>query len=215
MVPLKLPRGPLHVLVVGAHPDDIEIGCGGALLTLAERPETRVTGIVLTGGPDRAREAAAALPRFFPGAEVQSHGLPDGRLPGHWPDVKGILEDAAGRIDPQVILAPRRDDAHQDHRLVGGLVSTVWRDCIVLEYEIPKWDGDMRPMSHYVQLSTAHARRKVELLNECFPSQRHRDWWDDEFFMGLMRMRGVECRSRYAEAFSTTKIVLDLSGASS
>jgi LmbE family N-acetylglucosaminyl deacetylase len=206
--------GPLDVLCLGAHPDDIEIGCGATLLTLAQRPSTRVAGVVLTASPDRAAEARAALPRFVPGAEVEVHDLPDGRLPSQWQDVKELLEDVATRRTPDVVLAPRPDDAHQDHRLLGRLVTTVWRDSLVLHYEIPKWDGDIGPMTHYVALDDEVARRKVELLNESYPSQLARDWWDDELFLGLMRVRGMEARSRYAEAFRSTKVVLDLSGGS-
>ena len=113
---------------------------------------------------------------------------------------------------PTVVMAPRADDAHQDHRLLGQLVSTVWRDALVLHYEIPKWDGDFRSPNVYVRLTDGDARRKVELLHECFPSQAGRDWWDDEFFSGVLRLRGVESRSRYAEGFVTAKLVLDLEG---
>jgi LmbE family N-acetylglucosaminyl deacetylase len=204
--------GPLDVLCLGAHPDDIEIGCGATLLTLAQRPSTRVTGVVLTSSEARALEARASLPRFVPDAEVEVHGLPDGRLPSVWGDVKDLLEDVARRRTPTVVLAPRPDDAHQDHRLIGKLATTVWRDALVLHYEIPKWDGDIGPMTHYVPVDDELARAKVELLNQSFPSQLARDWWDDELFLGLMRVRGMEARSRYAEAFRCTKVVLDLQG---
>jgi LmbE family N-acetylglucosaminyl deacetylase len=201
---------PLEVVCLGAHPDDIEIGCGGTLLTLAERPGTTVQGLVLTGDGGRADEARAALPSFFPGAAVEVLGLPDGRLPGEWSAVKEALESFASGREPDVVLAPRPDDAHQDHRLLGRLVTTVWRNSLVLHYEIPKWDGDQRSLTHYVPLGADVAHRKVELLNKCFPSQAHRDWWDDELHLGLMRVRGMECRARYAEAFVGHKVVLDL-----
>ncbi len=204
------PEGPLDVLCVGAHPDDIEIGCGGTLLRLAARPHTSVTGLVVTGTPARREEAEAALPQFFPGATVRAFDLPDGRLPAAWSAVKETLEDAARTLQPAVVLAPRVDDAHQDHRLLGSLVTTVWRDALVLHYEIPKWDGDLRPPNLYVGLTEAEARRKVELLRHCFPSQSGRDWWDDEVFCGLMRLRGMESRSRYAEGFLSNKMLVDL-----
>jgi LmbE family N-acetylglucosaminyl deacetylase len=204
--------GPLDVLCIGAHPDDIEIGCGGTLLTLARRPGTTVTGLVLTGTPDRRKEAEGALPEFFPGATVRVLDLPDGRLPAHWGEVKDALEETAGEHRPHVVLAPRADDAHQDHRLLGELVSTVWRNALVLHYEIPKWDGDSRSPSIYVRLTDEDARRKVELLHRCFPSQAGRDWWDDETFAGLMRLRGMESRARYAEGFVSNKLVLSLDG---
>lgn len=210
MISLTAPVRPLDVLCLGAHPDDIEIGCGGTLLTLRGRAGTTVAGLVLTGSPERREEAEAALPRFFPGAAVRVLDLPDGRLPAHWDAVKDALEDVASELRPTVVLAPRADDAHQDHRLLGRLVSTVWRDAVILHYEIPKWDGDFRSPNVYVGLTDDDARRKVELLHECFPSQAGRDWWDDEFFTGVLRLRGVESRSRYAEGFVSDKLVLDL-----
>lgn len=203
---------PLDVLCVGAHPDDIEIGCGGTLLGLAERPDTRFTAMVLSGSEPREQESTKALHRLAPGIETHFAGLVDGRLPGQWNQVKDVLEQLAMECRPDLVLAPRTDDAHQDHRLAGQLVSTVWRDALVLHYEIPKWDGDLGRPTTFVPVSPEHAQEKVEVLNACFPSQVDRDWWDDETFLGLMRLRGVECRSRYAEAFFCTKTVLDLGG---
>jgi LmbE family N-acetylglucosaminyl deacetylase len=213
VIALHPTEGPLEVLCLGAHPDDIEVGCGGTLLALADRPDTTVTGVVLTGDAVRKAEAEEALPQFFPGASVDVLGLPDGRLPAHWDEVKEALEQVGATTSPQLVLAPRPDDAHQDHRLLGQLVTTVWRDALVLHYEIPKWDGDLTRMTHYVPLSESDAARKVELLNKSFPSQVHRDWWDDDFFRGLMRIRGAETRATYAEAFVTSKVLLDLGGA--
>jgi LmbE family N-acetylglucosaminyl deacetylase len=210
MIALGLGTGPLDVLCLGAHPDDIEIGCGATLLALGARARTTVHGVVLTGSGDRAAEAREALPRFVPGAEVETHDLPDGRFPAHWNEVKEVLEDVGRRHRPDLVFAPRPDDAHQDHRLLGTMVTTVWRDALVLHYEIPKWDGDLGPMTHYVPATAATARRKVDLLNNSYPSQRTRDWWDDESFLGLMRMRGVEARTQYAEAFRCSKALLDL-----
>ena len=202
----------LAVLCLGAHPDDIEIGCGGTLIGLRGRRGTTVEGVVLTGEGERKEEAEAALPRFFPGATVQVLGLPDSRLPAHWDQVKTVLESVAVQSHPSVILAPRTDDSHQDHRLLGRLASTVWRDVLILHYEIPKWDGDLRTPTHYVHVSEENARHKVELLNKSFPSQVGRDWWDDELYLGLMRVRGMESRSRYAEGFSAHKVLLGFDG---
>jgi LmbE family N-acetylglucosaminyl deacetylase len=206
-----VPSGRLDVLCLGAHPDDIEIGCGGTLIGLARRPDTSVTALVLTGDAGREKEARAALPRFFPDATVDVLGLRDGHLPARWEAVKDALESVARRCRPSLILAPRAEDAHQDHRLLGQLVGTVWRDVLTLHYEIPKWDGDLATPNHYVPIPDEDARRKVALLNDSFPSQVGRDWWDDELYLGLMRIRGVESRSRYAEGFFTDKVVLDLS----
>lgn len=209
MLGLSPGDGPLQVLCLGAHPDDIEIGCGGTLLRLADRG-AEVTALVLTGEADRVAETTKAMGQLAPAARLVCAGLPDGRLPEHWGAVKQTLEDLAATCAPDLVLAPRTDDAHQDHRLVGSLVTTVWRDALVLHYEIPKWDGDLAAPTHFVPLTEEAARRKVDVLNECFPSQTGRDWWDDELFLGLMRMRGIECRSRYAEGFFATKVVLDL-----
>jgi LmbE family N-acetylglucosaminyl deacetylase len=207
---LRLPEGPLDVLCVGAHPDDVEIGCGGTLLRLAERTELRLTVAVLTGTQDRVSETAAALQDFVPGVKTHFAGLPDGRLPAHWEAAKEHLEDLARHCRPQLVLTHRVDDAHQDHRTSGRLVTTVWRDALVLHYEIPKWDGDMGSPSHYVGLSPDAARHKVELLDRHFPSQRTHDWWDEEVFLGLMRLRGMECRQPYAEAFYVAKALLEV-----
>lgn len=210
MIGLGLPAGPLEVLCLGAHPDDVEIGCGGALLQLAHRDGTTVRGVVLTGGDERVAESRAALDAFVPGARLQSFGLPDGRLPAHWDEVKEALETVATTCRPQLVLAPRCDDAHQDHSLVGSLVRTVWRDALVLHYEIPKWDGDTAAPTHFVPLTEEQARLKVKLLNAHYPSQAGHDWWDDDLFLGLMRVRGMEARAPYAEGFFATKALLDL-----
>lgn len=211
MIAFELPPGRLRVTCLGAHPDDVEIGCGGTLLELAASRDLDVTTFVPTGDPGRHEEARKAMARFLPGVEVDARlsGLPDGRLPAHWAEVKDALEEVANSTPaPDVVFAPRLDDAHQDHRLVGELAATVWRDALVLRYEIPKWDGDLGRATHYVPLPPGVARQKVDLLHECFPSQSGRDWWDDETFFGLMRLRGVECRATYAEAFVVDKAVV-------
>lgn len=210
MIALHLPSGPIRVVCLGAHPDDIEVGCGGTLLTLAASRETRATIVIATGSGVRYNEALKATPRFLPGADVDVHvmGLRDGFLPTHWGAAKEALEVVARSTTADIIFAPRLDDAHQDHRLIGELALTVWRDSLVFHYEIPKWDGDLGRVTHYVPLDAELAHRKVELLHECFPSQVGRDWWDEETFLGLMRLRGIECRQRYSEAFLVDKAVL-------
>jgi LmbE family N-acetylglucosaminyl deacetylase len=213
VIPLSLPQGEIDVLLLGAHPDDIEIGCGGTLLTLAARPgAVRGTAIILTGSDDRRQEAVKATPRFLPGCDVQLHDLRDGFFPSQWGEVKAVLESVAKDLRPDLILTPRRDDAHQDHRLLAGLTTTVWRDALVLHYEIPKWDGDLGAVTHYVPLDEKRAQEKVELLDECFPSQRARDWWGKDTFLSLMRLRGIECRHAYAEGFVLSKALLALDG---
>lgn len=207
---LRLPDGPLDVLCVGAHPDDVEIGCGGTLMRLAERADLGLTVVVLTGTPDRVLESTGALQEICPAAKTHFAGLPDGRLPTHWEAAKEYLEDVARTCRPQLVLTHRVDDAHQDHRTLGVMATTVWRDALVLHFEIPKWDGDMSAPSHYVGLTRDLARRKVELLNRHFPSQHGHDWWDDELFLGLMRVRGMECRQPYAEAFHVAKALVEV-----
>jgi LmbE family N-acetylglucosaminyl deacetylase len=206
--------GVRSLLVVGAHPDDIEIAAGGLLLTLAEaNPGLRVHYVLCTGTPERQAEARTAAAAFLPGAELTFalHDLPDTRLPANWNATKDIVHGAAAALpSAQLVLCPAQNDAHQDHRLLAELAPTVFRDQLVLHYEIPKWDGDLSRRNIYVPLTDGVARRKVELLHSSFPSQKGRDWWDDEVFLGLARLRGMECRSRYAEAFDCNKASLTL-----
>jgi LmbE family N-acetylglucosaminyl deacetylase len=218
MLPLHLamPQDrPLSVLAIGAHPDDIEIGAGGTLLSLAgSQPGLRARYVVLTGAPERRREARNAARAFLPAADlvVDLHDLPEGRLPAVWGEVKEAIEEVAQTCSPDLIIAPGPGDAHQDHRTIAEIVPTVFRDRLFLGYEIPKWDGDLGRPPVYFPLPGAVARRKVELLHKCFPSQRHRDWWDDEVFLGLARLRGMECRAPYAEAFHCAKVLIGPSG---
>lgn len=214
MEPLPLsiaPDRPLSVLVIGAHPDDIEIGAGGTLLTLAQsQPGLSARYVVLTGTAARQDEAREAARSFLPGADlaVDLHDLPEGRLPAVWEQAKNVLEQVARSCSPDLVIAPSRDDAHQDHRTIGEIVPTVFRNQLYLAYEIPKWDGDFGRPGTYFPLTAEVAQRKAELLHKCFPSQQHRDWWDDQVFLGLARLRGMECRAPYAEAFFCSKILL-------
>jgi LmbE family N-acetylglucosaminyl deacetylase len=211
MIPLRLPSEELHIICLGAHPDDVEIGCGGTLLTLAgSGRKITATVVVASGAGDRYDEAMKATPRFLPGADVDVHvlDLRDGFLPTAWDAVKEGLEAAARSATADIIFAPRLDDAHQDHRVVAEIVSTVCRDALIMRYEIPKWDGDLGRVTHYVSLDAETAQRKLNLLDESFASQVDRSWWDGETFLGLLRLRGVECRSRYAEGFLVDKAVV-------
>ena len=213
MIELLPARTPLEVLCIGAHPDDIEIGCGGTLLEMSAQREVRAHMLVMTGSPERRAESRTAAENFLKGhdVEVTNAMLEDGRLPAVWSAVKEAMESCATKLSPDLILAPRRDDAHQDHRLVAELVTTVWRDHLVLRYEIPKWDGDIGAVTHFVPVREHRARRKVALLTESYPSQVDRDWWDDDLFLGLMRLRGMECRSRFAEGFVVEKALISWS----
>jgi LmbE family N-acetylglucosaminyl deacetylase len=204
------------VVVLGAHCDDIAIGAGGTLLTLCEaNPGIRVDALVLSGGGTaREDEERAALTAFCPGAdlEVTVHKLPDGRLPAHWDEAKSALEELRTRTAPDLIMAPRTDDAHQDHRGLAKLVPTAYRDHLVLGYEIVKWDADLGRPNTYQPLLPAIAEKKVSLLQQHYASQRHRPWYDREAFLGLARIRGIECHARYAEAFHVQKLTLGLEG---
>jgi LmbE family N-acetylglucosaminyl deacetylase len=204
------------VVVLGAHCDDIAIGAGGTLLTLCEaNPGLRVDALVLSGGGTaREDEERAALTAFCPGAdlEVTVQKLPDGRLPAHWDEAKSALEELRARTAPDLILAPRTDDAHQDHRGLATLVPTAYRDHLVLGYEIVKWDADLGRPNAYQPLSPEIAEKKVSQLQQHYASQRHRPWYDREAFLGLARIRGIECHARYAEAFHVTKLTLGLEG---
>jgi len=214
MLPLHLTMPsdrPPSVLAIGAHPDDIEIGAGGTLLSLAESwVGLQAHYVVLTGSADRQLEARNAANSFLPGADltVELFDLPEGRLPAAWDRVKEALEQVVRSCSPDLVIAPPRYDEHQDHRVIAEIVPTVFRDHLYLGYEIPKWDGDLGRPSMYFPLAADTARRKVELLNKCFPSQRNRDWWDVEVFLGMARLRGMECREPYAEAFTCTKSLI-------
>ena len=220
LIPTGGPGGrPPVVVALGAHCDDIEIGAGSLLLQLTEEwPGVPLHALVLSSTPDREAETAASLKAFTAGLDLELTvlDLPDGRLPAHWDMVKEAMEDVGKRArasgDVQLVLAPARADLHQDHRLVAELTPTVFRRHLILGYEIAKWDGDLgRPAVHLPVLPGC-AERKVELLFEHYRSQHDHDWFDREAFLGLMRLRGIECHAPYGEAFYCDKIVLGLGG---
>lgn len=203
------------ILVVGCHPDDIEIGCGGTLLELTRAvPGLHVDWVVLSGRDERAAEARSSAAAFLAAAgssTVELHELRDGFLPHLGGDVKELFEAVKSRIDdPQIVFTHARDDLHQDHRLVADLARETFRDHLVLEYEIPKVDGDLTRRNVYVPLPAAVASEKVALLLEHYPSQASKHWFDRETFLGLMRLRGVEAVApeRYAEAFTCRRLVV-------
>lgn len=213
MLDLLLPEhAPVRVLALGAHCDDIEIGAGGTILELSRhRSGMQFGAFVATSTPQRAAESRAALSAFAgsPDISLKIAALRDTRLPADFDALKDHLSGLS-TDSWDVILAPHADDAHQDHAILGRLAPTRFRDHLILRYEIPKWDGDLgslRP-NLYVPLSAEQMHRKWELLDEHYASQRSRDWWDYETISGLARLRGLECRSRYAEAFRVDKMVL-------
>ena len=201
------------VAVIGAHCDDIAIGAGATLLELTEgHPSVQVHALVLTGaGTDREIEEKHALAAFCgnSGVSLTVGDLPDGRLPGHWRRVKELLSEFRATCEPDVVFAPHRADLHQDHRTVAELVTTEFRDQLILGYEVLKWESDLPTPSVYQQIPDETAQRKAALLAECYPSQTLHDWFDEESFLGLMRVRGAQCRSRYAEAFLCEKATVN------
>lgn len=205
-----------EVALLGAHCDDIAIGMGATLLTLARGyPGLRVRALVLSGGgTERETEERVALGSFCPGADLDVRVLdvPDGRGPAHWDRVKAALAEFRRDTEPDIVFAPQPGDAHQDHRLLAELVPTEFRDHLVLGYEILKWETDTPRPTVLHPVPAEIAAEKARLLAECYPSQAHRDWFDDAAFLGLARIRGVQCHSAYAEGFVPAKAVLDFGG---
>ncbi|MCV7099978.1 PIG-L deacetylase family protein [Mycobacterium palustre] len=211
MIPLTT-GGISSIAAIGAHCDDIMIGAGATLLQIAHHnPDVVVHALVLTGaGTERESEEKNAFAELFPRADIRLTvaDLPDGRLPDHWGAVKGHIAEFRRHCEPDLVLGPNRHDYHQDHRLVAELIPTEFRAHLVLGYEILKWESDLLNPTLYVDIPAELAHRKVSLLARCYPSQSGRDWFDDEAFLGLMRVRGVQCRARYAEAFVGEKAVV-------
>lgn len=209
---LARPGKALRVLAIGAHADDIEIGAGGTILTwIASGAEVSVDWCVLSAPGERADEARASASDFLAGAarsDIHLGDFRDGYFPAERTAVKDWVEGLKRLERPDLILCHQRDDAHQDHRLVCELAWNTFRDHLILEYEIPKWDGDLGRPNAYVGLSEQTLVRKIELLHKHFGTQRSKAWFDDETFRGLARLRGVECRERYAEAFFARKLLL-------
>ncbi|MDO9457688.1 PIG-L deacetylase family protein [Nocardioides sp.] len=202
-----------EVVVLGAHCDDVAIGAGGTLLTWClARPGLRVRALVLSGaGTPREAEERTALASFCPGAdlEVTVLDLPDGRLPDHWNRAKDELETFRRTCEPDLVLAPSTHDNHQDHRGLARLVPTVFRDHLVLGYEILKAEADLAQPLVSVPLTAEVLADKCRLLHAGYPSQQDRTWFDDEVFRGLARLRGVQAGHRYAEGFHPARIVVE------
>jgi LmbE family N-acetylglucosaminyl deacetylase len=204
--------GPLKVLLLGAHSDDIEIGCGGTVLELIRaRPDVEIRWVVFSAAGVRAAEAREGARHFIgdrAGTSVELHEFRDGFFPVQLEAIKEQFEALARSFQPDVVFTHRREDRHQDHRVMSDLAWNTFRRAMILEYEIPKWDGDLGIPNLFVPLSAAVADEKVRLLMAAFASQRSKDWFDADTFRGLARLRGMECRapSGFAEAFSARKI---------
>lgn len=208
------PEEPLQVLCIGAHSDDIEIGCGGAILRILEQYSNSILYWVVFGaGGIRETEARRAA-ELFAGASVKNGPellqFQDGFMPFHGAEIKSIFEELKPKITPQLIFTHNRRDAHQDHRLLSELTWNTFRDHFILEYEIPKYDGDLGQPNVFVPLEREHCDKKIEHLMTVFQSQQSKRWFEPETFHSLMRLRGMECNapSGYAEAFYCRKLVL-------
>lgn len=216
LVPEREPSEALRVLCLGAHSDDVEIGVGGTLLRLAERPEAlHVRWVVFSGDGEREREARESAVRLMEGGdslEVDVHDFRDGFFPEQWAAIKETFEELKKEDEPDLVFTHRLEDRHQDHRTIAELTWNAFRDHLILEYEIPKYEGDLGKPNAYVPLSAETARRKAAHVAKAFPSQRGKSWFEEETFVGLARLRGVECgaEEKHAEAFHARKAILDL-----
>jgi LmbE family N-acetylglucosaminyl deacetylase len=200
---------PNRILAVGCHADDLEIGCGGTLLALTRaRPDLHVTWVVLAATDARAGEARSSAEQFLAGAgsaEVLVHEFRDGFLPYLGGEVKEVFESLKS-VQPDLVLTHTRHDLHQDHRLACELTWNTFRDHLILEFEIPKYDGDLGTPNVFVPLAEEVVTEKLRLVREGFPSQNGKHWFDDELLRSVMRLRGMECAARYAEAFTGRKL---------
>lgn len=219
MIPLIFPfaaDASPTVLLLGAHCDDIEIGCGATVRRLVETyPSARFHWVVFSSNPVREAEARASSAAFLEGAAdatVQIHSFRENHFPWIGDQIKTAMESVRGSVSPDLVLTHCLEDNHQDHRIVAELTHNAFRNHLILEYEIPKYDGDLVPTNVFVPLTRSQIDRKIELLMEVFPSQSEREWFDPETFRGLSRLRGVECNApdRYAEGFRSRKITFGL-----
>jgi len=207
-------KRPPRFMFIGAHCDDIEIGCGGTVIELLRRyPEASIHWIVLSSEGERKNEAklgAQSMLRRIHDRMVTIKDFRGAYFPSEAPAIKECFEELKRGFEPDVVFAHSRKDLHQDHRIVGELAWNTFRDHMMLEYEIPKYDGDLGSPSVFVPLSAATVKRKVALLMRVFKTQHCKRWFTPETFQGLMRIRGIECNapSGYAEAFYSRKLVL-------
>src|SRR5882724_6415820 len=218
MIHLSLNGGPgraLQILCLGSHSDDIEIGCGGTILRLGEQyPNAVIHWVVFTSDEAAVRqEEALVAARLFAGSRLQGPILktyPDGFMPVVSADVKRFFEELKRDISPDIIFTHNRKDAHQDHRTTAELTWNTFRDHLILEYEIPKYDGDLGQPGLFVPLPADLCKKKVRYIMDAFQSQHSKRWFEEDTFLSLMRLRGMECNapSGYAEAFYCRKMVL-------
>lgn len=207
------PVSPLRILCLGAHSDDIEIGCGGTILRLlAEHPGTEVDWVVFAGEGLRAEEAAKSASRFLAGAgrnEVVINQFRDGYFPYVAVDIKQFFEALKKKVSPNLILTHYRQDLHQDHRLISELTWNTFRSHLILEYEIAKYDGDIGAPNFFVHLDEALCRKKVDYILQSFDSQRAKEWFSEDTFYAMLRLRGLESNApdKFAEGFYCRKMI--------
>ena len=209
-------QGPLtrKVLCLGAHADDIEIGCGGTVLRwLEEHPNLEFCWIVLSSGRKRKPEALKGASLFLQGARnktVLVENFRDGFFPYSGTEVKEYFEDLKKRFSPDIVLTHYRDDRHQDHRLVSDLTWNTFRGEVILEYEIPKYDGDLGQPNLFIPLNEAVCRKKVQNIVDVYQTQAQKHWFTEDTFRSLLRLRGIEsgAAGKYAEAFYCRKMIL-------
>lgn len=211
MLPLNLnSKKKINLLVLGAHCDDIEIGCGGTIIRLLEDYKINaVDWYVFTSDPIRKKEAITSAHFFLgeiQGKNIEVKGFRDGFLPYDAAAVKEEFEQIKSKTNPDIIFTHYRHDRHQDHRLISDLTWNTWRNHLILEYEIPKYDGDMGHPNFFVEIDN-YLKIKIRYIQEAFQSQNKKHWFDDETFTALPRIRGIECAQQYAEAFYVRKIV--------
>jgi LmbE family N-acetylglucosaminyl deacetylase len=205
-------KKPLHILCLGAHCDDIEIGAGGTLLKIIDHYSVgAVKWVVFASDEKRKNEAVASAGNFLKGAEntdIEIFSYRDAFLPFNAAEIKDRFEGIKKAFIPDLIFTHYRDDRHQDHRLVNELTWNTWRNHLILEYEIPKYDGDLGTPNFYVTLDESYVTKRNKIIIESFESQQSKHWFDDATFRALPRIRGIESAAIYAEAFYARKINL-------
>jgi len=205
---------PLKVLCLGAHSDDIEIGCGGTILRLLEEWDVaEVWWVVFSGENQRILEAKKSASLFTEGVRkknIKVHSFRDGFLPYSGAEIKEVFEELKREFSPDLIFTHYRQDLHQDHRFISDLTWNTFRNHVILEYEILKYDGDLGVPNVFIRLPDALCQKKINYIRKCFKTQGNRLWFGDDTFLSILRVRGIECNApeKYAEAFYSRKIVM-------
>jgi LmbE family N-acetylglucosaminyl deacetylase len=198
------------VLCLAAHCDDIEIGCGGTILAMARaNPAMEFKWISFSGNSERQAEQRNGLKHFTRGceAEIECHGFNDGLFTTQLTQIKSVFESSKS-FDPDLVLTHTRFDRHQDHRAISDLTWNTFRSHLILEYEVPKWDGETIDTNCYFTLSDVQLGEKINSIRDIYVSQSHKHWFDEELFRSKARLRGIECNARYAEAFVARKLLV-------